>query len=304
LTPFARDYFGAYHYRSDFRWDGAINLWDLSLMAGAIAAQCLSAPRQPAADLPVVGQAALSFALDSVRTSRRATPGELIQAYLLVAGPVTEQGLGGLQGRLRTTDNLEVVQWSFAGRQINVAAPPEFMVAWGEPQTAKAAGEPVCVLTVTLRVVDDQPARLVLDGSSAGCVDHGQLDCTLGAEAALGRLVVANIALAMNDPTVSSATDLDPLVAGSLRNTPNPFNPSTDIAFVLARGGEVEVRIFDVTGRLVHRVAGGSCGPGPGSVHWDGRGQQGAAAPSGLYFGQVLIDGTQVGQTLKMNLVR
>lgn len=35
------------------------------------------------------------------------------------------------------------------------------------------------------------------------------------------------------------------------RNYPNPFNPSTSIPFVLLEAGEIEVRIFNVLGRLV-----------------------------------------------------
>jgi hypothetical protein len=37
---FGQDYFGAYDYRSDFHWDGQINLSDLVLLSGGLGVRC------------------------------------------------------------------------------------------------------------------------------------------------------------------------------------------------------------------------------------------------------------------------
>ncbi len=40
IAWFAGDYFGPYDYRSDFFWDGVLNLSDIALMAQAVGASC------------------------------------------------------------------------------------------------------------------------------------------------------------------------------------------------------------------------------------------------------------------------
>jgi hypothetical protein len=40
IPLFARDFYGPYNYRSDFNWDGAVDLGDLIFMVQAVAAKC------------------------------------------------------------------------------------------------------------------------------------------------------------------------------------------------------------------------------------------------------------------------
>lgn len=40
VSDFADDYFGAYHYRSDFWWDGVLNLSDVAKMTAGYGASC------------------------------------------------------------------------------------------------------------------------------------------------------------------------------------------------------------------------------------------------------------------------
>lgn len=40
IAIFAADYYGAYNYRSDFYWDGIVNLSDLGFMAQGVGASC------------------------------------------------------------------------------------------------------------------------------------------------------------------------------------------------------------------------------------------------------------------------
>ena len=69
-------------------------------------------------------------------------------------------------------------------------------------------------------------------------------------------------------------------------NFPNPFNPTTRIAFALPEAGDVEVAIYTVGGRLV-KTLGGAFGPGLGSLLWDGRDSSGAPVASGVYLYRV-----------------
>ena len=90
----------------------------------------------------------------------------------------------------------------------------------------------------------------------------------------------------------------------ALKNVPNPFNPSTEIRFNLPREGRAEVRIFDVSGRLVSQLDGGLMPAGAGALTWNGVDHRGAGVRSGLYFYQLLLDGEGLGETKKMNLVK
>ena len=69
------------------------------------------------------------------------------------------------------------------------------------------------------------------------------------------------------------------------RNFPNPFNPSTRIAYdVPAPGGEVELAVYSVTGALVRQLVNGVVEPGRQSVVWDGTDDLGRHVSSGVYF--------------------
>lgn len=68
-----------------------------------------------------------------------------------------------------------------------------------------------------------------------------------------------------------------------LQNTPNPFSPSTRIAFDLEQGSQVDLSIYDVVGRRVRTLVEGSLGAGPHTVTWDGRSQDGTRAAAGIY---------------------
>jgi hypothetical protein len=73
------------------------------------------------------------------------------------------------------------------------------------------------------------------------------------------------------------------------RGAPNPFRPATEILFELAGPSRVELRIFDVSGRLVRRLVSGEVLPGgPRRVRWDGLDESGARLRAGVYFYRLL----------------
>lgn len=65
---------------------------------------------------------------------------------------------------------------------------------------------------------------------------------------------------------------------------PNPFRGGTEMEFVLARGGEASVSVYDVSGRRVAVLADDVYPTGVHRVAWDGRTLEGARAASGAYF--------------------
>ena len=86
------------------------------------------------------------------------------------------------------------------------------------------------------------------------------------------------------------------------QNVPNPFNPSTTIAFGLKERSRVSLRIYDAAGRLVATLLDGTRPAGRYSIEWDGRGADGVNAASGVYFYR-LRAGT-FEETKKMILLR
>jgi hypothetical protein len=65
---------------------------------------------------------------------------------------------------------------------------------------------------------------------------------------------------------------------------PNPFNPTTTIAYALPAAGDVTVRIYDPRGTLIKELLHGAQGPGRYQVNWDGTDYRRARVSSGVYF--------------------
>jgi hypothetical protein len=75
-----------------------------------------------------------------------------------------------------------------------------------------------------------------------------------------------------------------PLVTLLEQNVPNPFNPLTRITFSVNCPGEVRLRIYDIAGCVVRTLVHAWQEPGVYSEIWDGRRDDGAPLPSGVYF--------------------
>ena len=83
---------------------------------------------------------------------------------------------------------------------------------------------------------------------------------------------------------------------------PNPFNPRTEIRYVLERDAIAEVAVYDPAGRRVRTLAGGFHPAGAHVVEWDGRDDAGAPQASGVYLYR-LVTGDTV-ESRRMVLVR
>jgi hypothetical protein len=85
-------------------------------------------------------------------------------------------------------------------------------------------------------------------------------------------------------------------------NYPNPFNPSTSIKFSLPSFARVEIRVFDVTGRIVLDILPTDMQPGLHSLKFDA-----SNLASGSYFYTVTAitsDGTIFKDTRKMQYIK
>jgi hypothetical protein len=80
---------------------------------------------------------------------------------------------------------------------------------------------------------------------------------------------------------------------------PNPCRGSAAIEFVLDRPGSARLDVYDVTGRLIARLADGARAAGSHSLRWDGRDAQGRRASSAVYRARL----TTAGQTTTSPIV-
>jgi agmatine deiminase len=78
-----------------------------------------------------------------------------------------------------------------------------------------------------------------------------------------------------------------PRLARALTARPNPCNPRTVFAFALDRPASVDLRIYDVAGRLQRRLLDGRRLYDDQEVAWDGRDDAGQALPSGIYLARL-----------------
>jgi len=88
-----------------------------------------------------------------------------------------------------------------------------------------------------------------------------------------------------------------PVAHLSVSAFPNPFNPSTTVAFGMDRNGEVEVLIHDLRGALVERVFRGQMDAGTHEVTW-----RADNVPSGVYL--VTVRSGAVMKTSQVALVK
>ena len=79
------------------------------------------------------------------------------------------------------------------------------------------------------------------------------------------------------------ATSVAPFERTLLCNYPNPFNPSTSIAFSIPSPGWTTVVVTDMLGRIVRELYDGPAAAGHHLLRWDGRDGRGAPVAAGAY---------------------
>ena len=95
---------------------------------------------------------------------------------------------------------------------------------------------------------------------------------------------------------------LTPISYALEQNAPNPFNPQTEIRFLLPRSGPVSLRVYDLLGQVVDVLADAERPAGYHRVVWDGRDANGRDVASGVYF--YTMEADDFRQTRKLLLLR
>jgi len=91
--------------------------------------------------------------------------------------------------------------------------------------------------------------------------------------------------------SLSSDSDITTVpVTKLIGNYPNPFNPTTTIAFDMTREGWVNISVYNSRGQKVRVLVDGTAGAGSHKVAWNGDNELGKPVGSGVYFYRMTTD--------------
>ena len=126
-----------------------------------------------------------------------------------------------------------------------------------------------------------------------------------------GKVGISDLLTVINDMDAGAAppAPTDVSETALLPNYPNPFNPETWIPYQLREGANVQINIYSTEGILVRRLllgyqTGGYYLTQHRAAHWDGRNGNGERVASGIYFYELVIDGTPLPVIQKMLIVK
>lgn len=81
---------------------------------------------------------------------------------------------------------------------------------------------------------------------------------------------------------------------------PNPFENTTRVTYTCPSTGNVDLAVFDISGRFVRTLAYGAVEGGTHSVSWDGKNDQGTLVPAGAY---ICVLNTESGPMLSTRVI-
>ena len=91
---------------------------------------------------------------------------------------------------------------------------------------------------------------------------------------------------------------------GNVWGNPMRVGGSAIVSFSLAKKDRVEIKVYDVTGRLVRTLADRSFESGPQQVRWDGTNDQGQRVARSVYFTRVKYAGSRFLDSKKVTVLK
>lgn len=97
-------------------------------------------------------------------------------------------------------------------------------------------------------------------------------------------------------------TEDDLSISESIKTYPNPFNPTTTIAYGVKEEGTVTISIYDITGKLINTLLNKTQLVGNHSIQWNGKDESGRLVPGGIYLSRISTNNNS--KTVKLLLLR
>ncbi|MCK4302764.1 MAG: hypothetical protein KAY24_00845 [Candidatus Eisenbacteria sp.] len=176
---------------------------------------------------------------------------------------------------------------------------PEGVEAW-DVALSLPVGEPIFLSP--LEMIPTEVTVTPTTGPTEGSIS---VECFLYIPG--GELVreTGGITLTLHLPTSSAPDDgMSRPVFALGQNQPNPFaGPATIIRFATPRAGHVDLRVYDVGGRMVRTLISERRSSGWHATSWPGTDERGRRVANGVYFYQLDLDGG-VQRTRTMLILR
>ncbi len=137
----------------------------------------------------------------------------------------------------------------------------------------------------------EDTARLTIDADELPLTGPAVLMLTVSDRS--GNTLVSNI---------ESSRTTRPGVLRIMQNSPNPFNPATEITFDISSDGMVQVEVYDLLGRKVRTLSEGLRSAGNHAVVWNADDDGGRTVSSGVYIYRIIYAGK--ARTGKMTFIR
>ncbi len=141
------------------------------------------------------------------------------------------------------------------------------------------------LMPATWPTVGGLPLSTLLPGGFGNCAVHDDRDLGTDGTTTGWWLYFNFIAAAV--PYDEYVTPVRPAPGTSVTlgpARPNPFSPSTSIAYSLDRAQHIRITIYDVAGRVVTELLDATRPAGDHDLVWSGRGRDGRDVPAGVYF--------------------
>ena len=87
-----------------------------------------------------------------------------------------------------------------------------------------------------------------------------------------------------------------------LRNYPNPFNPSTNLEYSIAKTGNVKLVVYDILGNKIKTIVNSEMQPGNYKAYWNGRDLNNKQVASGVYL--ITLQTITGIKTIKVELLK
>jgi hypothetical protein len=175
------------------------------------------------------------------------------------------------------------------------------------------------IATLTVQQAGRLPILHLLGDVSVTEADEGLVEGEIFSLRIQGRdLVLADTEVLTWQANQAQELELEFVTSESLlpkafalgQNAPNPFNPTTTIAYAIPLhvdgqkidATQVDLRVFDIRGRVVRTLVTERQAPGRYAVMWDGRDDRGLTVSTGVYFYRLRTE--QFTQSRKMMLVK
>ena len=113
---------------------------------------------------------------------------------------------------------------------------------------------------------------------------------------------IKNIILEIKNTSLSINDNLKPELFTLLSNYPNPFNPTTNIAYDLSKNSFVNISIFDIDGKKVRTLLNRFQSEGYNTIIWNGKNDSNVRVAAGMYLYTLLVE--DMIQTRKMVMLK